>query len=40
MKLEERHGRWAAMMEKLDANTLTTWRDSFLEVLRGAPYEI
>ena len=40
MKLEERRDRWAAMMEKLNANTLVTWRDSFLDVLRGAPYEV
>ena len=39
MPLEERCSRWAAMMEKLRANTLTTWRDKFLDTLAKAPYE-
>ena len=38
MPLEERRERWSAMMEKLRANTLATWRDRFLNVLRQAPY--
>ena len=39
MPLEERRSRWAAMMENLRANTLTTWRDKFLNTLSKAPYE-
>ena len=39
MPLEERRGRWAEMIEKLRANTLTTWRDKFLHTLAKAPYE-
>ena len=38
MPLEERRERWAAMMEKLRANTLSTWRDGFLKVLGEGPY--
>ena len=36
MPLEERRERWDAMMEVLHRNTLSVWRDSFLESLRGA----
>ena len=39
MPKEERCERWAAMMEKLRANTLNNWRDNFIKVLGGAPYE-
>ncbi len=39
MSLEERRERWAAMMEVLRSNTLATWRDSFIAVLRKAPYK-
>ena len=39
MPMEERRERWAAMMERLRANTLTTWRDNFLDVLREAPFQ-
>lgn len=38
MHLEERIERWEAMMEKLRTNTLSTWRDNFLEALGQAPY--
>ncbi|MCH7958273.1 MAG: trehalose-6-phosphate synthase, partial [Proteobacteria bacterium] len=38
MPLEERRERWASMMEKLRANTLSTWRDNFLKALREGPY--
>ncbi len=38
MPLEERRERWAAMMEKLRANTLSTWRDRFLKALGEGPY--
>ncbi|MCH7957785.1 MAG: alpha,alpha-trehalose-phosphate synthase (UDP-forming) [Proteobacteria bacterium] len=38
MPLEERRERWAAMMVKLRANTLSTWRDSFLKALAEGPY--
>ena len=40
MSLEERRERWSALMERLRSNTLTTWRDNFLEALREAPYEV
>jgi len=39
MPLEERKERWNAMMATLRVNTLTRWRESFLEALRQAPYE-
>ena len=38
MPLEERRERWAAMMEKLRGNTLSTWRDNFLKALGEGPY--
>ncbi len=38
MPLDERRERWAAMMVKLRANTLSTWRDSFLKALGEGPY--
>ncbi len=38
MPLEERRERWAAMMEKLRANTLSNWRDNFLKALGEGPY--
>ena len=38
MPLEERRERWAAMMEKLRGNTLSTWRDNFLKALVEGPY--
>ena len=40
MPMEERRQRWAAMIEVLRGNTLTTWRDKFLSVLGEAPYEM
>ena len=40
MPMEERRNRWVAMMEKLRGNTLTTWRDDFLDVLGAAPFEM
>ena len=39
MPVEERKERWSSMMEVLKTNTLTAWRDSFLEALSMAPYE-
>lgn len=39
MPLEERKERWAAMMEVIRGNTLTTWRDDFIAALQEAPYE-
>lgn len=39
MPQEERKERWKAMMAVLHANTLTEWRNSFLEALAMAPYE-
>jgi trehalose 6-phosphate synthase len=38
MPLEERRDRWQRMMERLRANSLTTWRDRFLAALAGAPF--
>ncbi|MFQ5618509.1 MAG: alpha,alpha-trehalose-phosphate synthase (UDP-forming) [Rhodospirillales bacterium] len=38
MPLDERRERWAAMMEKLRVNTLSTWRDNFLKALGEGPY--
>lgn len=38
MSLEERRERWGSMMDVLRSNTLTAWRDNFLETLSGAPY--
>jgi trehalose 6-phosphate synthase len=40
MPMEERRERWEAMMEKLQNNTLGTWRDNFLRILGQAPYTI
>ncbi len=39
MHMEERLKRWEAMMVVLRANTLTTWRDAFLDALGQAPYK-
>lgn len=39
MPLEERRERWADMMEKLRANTLSNWTSRFLVALRNAPYD-
>lgn len=39
MPLEERRERWSAMMDVLRNNTLTKWRDSFIETLSEAPFE-
>jgi len=37
MPLDERRSRHAAMMDVLHANTITTWRDRFLEELNTTP---
>jgi trehalose 6-phosphate synthase len=37
MPLEERRSRHAAMMDGLRANTVTNWRDNFLEALNATP---
>ncbi len=37
MPLDERRSRHAAMMDVLHANTITTWRDRFLEELNITP---
>ena len=37
MPLRQRQSRWAAMMETLEANDITNWRTSFLDVLRHEP---
>jgi len=39
MPIEERKERWNAMIATLRVNTLTRWRESFLEALNQAPYE-
>jgi trehalose 6-phosphate synthase len=38
MALEERRERWTAMMEVLRRNTLSAWRDRFIDALAAAPY--
>jgi trehalose 6-phosphate synthase len=38
MPLEERRDRWRRMMDRLHANTLTTWRDRFLAALADASF--
>ena len=38
MPLEERQERFNAMMETLHGNTLTHWRDNFIQVLSEAPF--
>ncbi len=40
MPLAERKERWEAMMESIQVNTLTVWRDAFLAVLREAPFVV
>ncbi len=40
MPVDERKQRWETMMEVLRTNTLSRWRDNFLEVLENAPYEV
>ncbi len=40
MPLEERRERWNAMMVLLRHNTLSHWRDSFIEALKKAPYKV
>ncbi len=39
MSLEERRERWKAMMDVLKTNSLTKWRDDFIEALSNAPFE-
>jgi trehalose 6-phosphate synthase len=39
MPLKERKERWEAMMKPLRANTLSHWRDNFIEALEKAPYD-
>jgi trehalose-6-phosphate synthase len=36
MPLDERKARWQGMMDALRANTLSHWRDSFLDALQAA----
>jgi len=36
MPLEERRQRWQAMMQVITANTISTWRESFLDALGAA----
>jgi trehalose 6-phosphate synthase len=36
MPLDERKARWQGMMDALRANTLSRWRDSFLDALQAA----
>ncbi len=38
MPVDERRQRWSAMMAPLRTNTLSAWRDSFLNVLADAPF--
>lgn len=40
MSLEERLERWEAMMDVLNTNTLSHWRDSFLKTLSEAPFQV
>ncbi|HET6221829.1 MAG TPA: trehalose-6-phosphate synthase, partial [Dongiaceae bacterium] len=37
MPLDERRSRWEEMMAVLRANTVVTWRESFLRTLREQP---
>lgn len=39
MPLEERRERWSAMMVVLRHNTLSHWRDAFIETLSQAPFK-
>jgi trehalose-6-phosphate synthase len=36
MPLDERRARWQGMMQALRANTLSHWRDCFLDALQTA----
>ncbi len=40
MPLDERKDRWDKMMNVIRNNTLDHWRESFLEALTAAPYEV
>nr|WP_232309513.1 trehalose-6-phosphate synthase [Luteibacter yeojuensis] len=36
MPLKERRTRWRALMNVLEANTITTWRTRFLDALKSS----